>query len=239
MRKLILFLFSMFFIAGVIAEVQTLGTFKQDTCVDLIQVCGNCSYVNISSILYPNSSEYLTTDIQMTKQGIKYYYTFCNTSSLGRYIVSGHGDPDGKLTAWAYDFEITPSGFDITESQGLSSLGLIISVILIAGLFMFIGYKFSEADKTFPIGLFFLVISLLLTVYSLHLGYIYTRDIIYPISAEGVQFKIYLGVMWGLIAIIFLAMLFLILKVLKEFRERKSLVRYGEGWNPKTKSYEY
>lgn len=221
------------------SAVQTLGTFKQKECINLIQICSNCTYNNISSVLYPNSTNALGGEVAMTKNGIEYTYQFCNTSDLGQYIVNGHGDIDGVDTVWAYDFYITPSGFSFSESQGISSFALLISIILISGLFMFVSYKFLDTNKTFPIGLFFLVISLLLSVYALHLGYIYTRDIIYPISAEGVQFKVYFGVMWGLIAVIFIAMIFLILKVLKEIRERKSLIRYGEGWNPKTKQYEY
>jgi len=221
------------------AEIQSLGTFKKSSNVTLKQIGAGFTSCYVTSVLYPNSSCALCSETEMTKNGVEYSLQFDKTSELGQYIVNGYCTDGSANTVWAYNFEITPSGFDISESQGLSSLGLLISIILISALFMFLGYKFSEADKTFPIGLFFLVISLLLTVYALHLGYIYTRDILYPIAAEGVQFKVYLGVMWGLIAIIFITMLFLILKVLKEIKIRKSLVRYGEGWNPRTKQYEY
>jgi len=221
------------------AEVQTLGTFKENSEITLKQIGAGFTNCYVTSVLYPNSSCALCSETEMTKDGTEYTLSFNKTSELGQYIVNGYCTDGSANTVWAYDFYITPSGFSFSESQGLSSLGLLISIILISGLFMFVGYKFLDTDKTFPIGLFFLVVSLLLSVYALHLGYIYTRDIIYPLSAEGVQFKVYLGVMWGLIAVIFIAMLFLILKVLKEIRVRKSLVRYGEGWNPKTKQYEY
>jgi len=235
-------IFIIFLLVSVVSgEVQTLGTFKKNKEVNLIQIGVGFISCNITSILYPNSSKIGIGEVEMNKNSNYYNYTLSSnyTSTLGQYIVNGFCTNGTDDVVWSYDFEITPSGFNITESQGLSSTGLIISIILIAGLFMFVGYNFLKTDKTFPIGLFFLIISLLLNVYALHLGYIYTRDIIYPLSAEGVQFKIYFGVMWGLIAIIFIAMLYLILKILKEFRERKSLIKYGEGWNPKTKQYEY
>ena len=242
LKKAKLILVSLLILSFLIPLISaiSIGTFKRNESVELYQTCNNCTYCNITSIKYPNSSN-MFTNLVMNQQGTYYYWVLGagNTTELGTYTYCYECGNTVEKATGCIEFEVTPSGFSISESQGLSSLGILISIILIAGLFMFLGYKFSEADKTFPIGLFFLVISLLLTVYALHLGYIYTRDIIYPISAEEVQFKVYLGVMWGLIVIIFIAMLFLTLKVLKEFRERKSLIRYGEGWNPKTQQYDY
>jgi len=244
---LLLTILNMFLVAGasnnfLYTTQSNLGTFKQNTSINLVQIsdADNC---NISAILTPNGTKYVFN--VMMDRDISYGTFFSYlldknyTKDIGTYAVFGVCyDYDDEIV-WAYNFDITPSGFSISSSQGLSSLGLIVSIILIAGMFMFLGYKFSETDKTFPIGIFFLSISLLLCVYALHLGYIYTRDILYPLSAESVQFKIYLGIMWGLIAIIFISMLYLIIKILKEFKERKSLVNYGEYYNPKTKQYEY
>jgi len=229
----------LFLTAGAMAEVQTLGTFKLNSNVTLKQIGAGFTKCYVTSVVYPNSTCAICSETEMTKSGVEYSLQFSDTNELGQYIVNGYCTDGAANVVWAYDFEINPSGFNISESQGFSSLGLILSIILIAGLFMFVGYKFLDSDKTFPIGLFFLVISLLLSVYSLHIGYIYTRDILYPISAEGVQFKVYIGIMWGLIAIIFIAMLFLIIKTIKEFKVRKSMVDYGQGWNPRTKQYDY
>jgi hypothetical protein len=212
--------------------VESLGTIKYGECIELVQTCGNCSYVNISSIQYPNKSiEHI--DKAMTQIGTTYNYSFCNTEYLGQYIINTEGDGISS----PYDFEVTPTGFAISSGQSLSSLGLIISILIIATLFMFTGYKFSESDRTFAYGLFFMAVSFLLVVYSLHLGYIMTRDILYPLSGENTQFSIYNGVMWGLIAMAFLFMTFLTFKVLKELKVRKSMIKYGEGYNPDTKQY--
>jgi len=91
------------------AEVQTLGTFKQNTCVNLIQTCSNCSYSNISSVIAPNSAS-LLGQVVMTKISNVYNYSFCSTSQIGSYIVNGISDVDGSQVVWAYDFQITPSG---------------------------------------------------------------------------------------------------------------------------------
>ena len=221
------------------SSVETFGTFKQNECVELIQSCSNCTYNNITSIVYPNSSKAISGEYAMTKSGTEYNFTFCNTSAVGRYIVNGHGDLGGNDYVWAYDFEITPTGKETTTGQGFASIGIIISIVVLIFIFSFYGFKFLESDKTFPIGLFFLLICLILVVYDLYVGYIMTRDVFYSVSLEPVQFKVWLGIMWGLIGIAFLGLLSLTIKAIKEIRERKSLIKYGEGWNPKTKQYEY
>ncbi len=221
------------------AEITNLGTFKQGSCVEIKQVCASCSYINIT-ISYPNST-FAVYNQKMTKIGSgTWNYTFCNTSSLGRYDVTGEGDLEGRATGFsALYFEITPSGDKFDEGQGFSSLGLFISIIAVAFLFMYFGFKFSESEKLYPIGLFFMLVSLFLSVYCLHLGYIFTRDVLYPISSEESQFKIYIGIMWGLIGMAFIGLVFLLIKTIKEIKVRKSVVRWGEGWNPRTKQYEY
>lgn len=211
-----------------------LGTFKQNECVEIKAIL-NADWVYISTINYPNLT-IAESNIEMNKTGQTFIYEFCNTSKLGTYIYDFY---DSNEDVYVNDFEITPSGFSISDSQGMLSFGLIISIMLISGLFMFIGYKFSEKDKTFPVGLFFIVISLLLSVYTLHLGYIYSRDVLYPLGGEKTQYSVYFGIMWGLIGIIFISMLFLMIKTIKEIKERKSVQKYGEGWNTKTNQYDF
>lgn len=112
--KAYLLIFLFLLIPFVNAEVQTLGNFRQNECVNLIQLCGNCTYNNITTVRYPNSSIALSS-VQMTKIGAEYNYTFCSTPRFGEYIVSGFGDIDGSPTAWSYNFYITPNG---EEKQG-------------------------------------------------------------------------------------------------------------------------
>lgn len=92
-----------------IGVVQSLPPVKQYDCVILPQSCASCSYNNISSVSFPNSTLALG-QVQMIKDGNSYSYNFCNTSVLGRYIVSGFGDPGGSVETWAYDFEVTTTG---------------------------------------------------------------------------------------------------------------------------------
>ncbi len=144
MKKIILFLFLGIFLISLVSPVQqSLGTFKSGGCVNLIQICDNCSYNNISTILYPNSSV-VASNLTMNKDDTYYNYSFCNTSTLGNYIVNGYGDLDGVKTTWSYDFEITPSGRG-SPTSGESTIFIVslASMFLICILFFLISNSFK------------------------------------------------------------------------------------------------
>lgn len=127
---IVLIVFTSFTISSISAETQTLGTFKKDSCIELIQICSNCTYNNITYIIYPNGSK-LNINISMTKTDTFYNFTFCNTSAVGEYIVNGIGDLEGTKTAWNYDLLINDSGTDLSTSQSIIYfIALIISIIL-------------------------------------------------------------------------------------------------------------
>lgn len=238
----------LFLILGILLVLPLVfsQTYQKETVIDLTvpfevngSVASSAATCNVS-INYPNGT-YLKENASMTNRNNGDFNITLNASKI---IPFGEYEwrvfcCDGTNCAVGYGtFEVTPTGNKITSGQGFASIGLIIAIILLSGLFAFFGFKLAETEKLFPIALFFMLISLILGVYTIHLGYIYTRDILYPISTEGSQFKIYIGIIWGLLAMGFIALLFFILKTLKEFRIRKSVYKYGEGWNPKTKTYE-
>lgn len=127
----VMILFSSFS-SSVTAEIITLGTFKQGNCVNLKQICANCTFVNITSVIYPNSS-IASTNISMTKSGTDYNATFCKTNDFGEYIVNGFGDPNSLNTIFNYNFYINGIGSEINSAQSLLYFILIggIAVVLI------------------------------------------------------------------------------------------------------------
>ena len=169
-----------FFVALASAEVQHLGVFKQYDCVNLIQICGNCTYNNITSVMYPNASQALTIQKVMTKSVTEYNYTFCSTKQLGSYIVNGFGDENGIISVWSYDFEITSTGNDKDLYLPLI-LGLSAMIFLVSGIFV----------KNAFLGLFSGFLFIILGIYSMiyGLGVIqdqYTQMISYIIIGLGV-----------------------------------------------------
>lgn len=109
---------------------QSLQSQKQFNPVELPQICANCSYNNITSLISPNGTLYLE-DVVMTKQGTRYNYTFGGTGEIGKYIVNGVGDPDGTPTVWNYDFDVTASGFDSILGFHILIFGIIYGVAFV------------------------------------------------------------------------------------------------------------
>lgn len=115
-------------------DIQTVGPFKQNTCVSLPQICGNCTYNNITTVVYPNGTRQYVGSL-MTKSGSEYSYSFCKTDSVGRYIVNGEGNPNGIYTSWNYDFDVTGSG--VQDYKVSEAIILILAIIVSYGFIAF------------------------------------------------------------------------------------------------------
>jgi hypothetical protein len=138
-KQLILILCTLLFVVSFAsAEIQSLGYFQQNSCVEIIQTCGECTYVNLSSILYPNSSAAIG-NVAMTKLGTKYTYEFCDTSTMGNYIVNGYGNPNGNgnKTVFSYDFVINGSGQEVSDNQ-VTMIIISLVMLLVVCIFFFI-----------------------------------------------------------------------------------------------------
>lgn len=106
----------------------SLGTFKKDLCISLIQNCDNCTYVNVTSVLFPNGTlRYINTS--MTENANDYNYTFCDTSGLGEYTYTTCGNLDGLLTCESIKFYITPTGTSLSTGQSIIYLIFLIASI--------------------------------------------------------------------------------------------------------------
>jgi len=110
-----------------------LGTFQQDTCVEIRTIL-NQSSVNISSIGLPNNTITYLNDA-MTKNGQTFNYTFCNTNPLGTYVYD-YFDADGNV--YVNDFKITYNGDDLTE--GKATLFSILLFVLVGFWFLVLFY---------------------------------------------------------------------------------------------------
>jgi hypothetical protein len=109
----IIFIFVILSVTLITAS-DSFGTFKQNQCINLVQTCSNCTYIN-ATILYPNSTIISNND-KWTQNGNNFNYTFCNTDVNGLYQINGIGNPDGQILVFSSDFTITPSGNDGTNN---------------------------------------------------------------------------------------------------------------------------
>lgn len=121
-----------------------MGVYQKGSCVELIQLCGDCTYNNITSIIYPNVTKVIL-DEEMTKRGTEYNYTYCFPNVTGEYLVNGVGDLGGSDNVWVYVVTLTPDGEMPTTSKLLFHYGSIFILFLffsltVVGIFKFDNY---------------------------------------------------------------------------------------------------
>jgi hypothetical protein len=136
---------ALFLVSFISASQENLGIYAQGDEITLLQICGTCTYNNLTSIVYPNGSHQVL-DALMTKRGAEFTYTFTDTSQEGEYLVSGHGDLDGTDNAWAYTFEVTDSG-----KMGISIEWMLVIAMALA-LFLIIYGVSIEHHPIYTIG---------------------------------------------------------------------------------------
>jgi len=172
-KKIILMFIGLFLISLASADIN-LDSGKQGECITLQQTCDTCTWVNISSIT--RTGENSTTwnlNKDMTKFGVDYNYSFCQTNILGDYVYSVYGNKGGGSDIKSENgyFTITPTGDD--RGFGLFLVLIIASVILFVGSFQF------DLDwGVFLSGVLFILSGIYAMIYGLgNLASLYTRGI--------------------------------------------------------------
>lgn len=220
----------------------SIGTFRQNTDVELYQTCNDCLYCNITDVKIKSPEKLTLINIsqEMTARGTYYYFTLDsgNTTSIGTYEYCYNCGNLEEIAVGCIEFDINPSGITPTTAQGGLSIGILISIIFLMFFFGFLSFKFMESDKGFPIGLFFLLVSIIISIYGLYLGVVFSRDYLYS-NVANVQSRIFTGIMYGLVGMTFLGLLTLIIMAVKEIKIRKSKQEYGENYDTNTKMYKY
>lgn len=121
-------------LTSAITENAKLTPIRQGSCMPLIQYCSDCTFVNITSITYPNGTLQPLNVVAVFQGGDSYVYNnFCSTNDLGTYIYGTLGNPAGTLVQQSIEREVTANGFILSDSQSIVYL-----VFLIAALFIFL-----------------------------------------------------------------------------------------------------
>ena len=239
MKRLLTFLLLGILILNVVGATKSdLGVFKRGDPISLRQVCGDCTYNNITSVVYPNSSIILS-HVAMTKSRVEYNYTLAAryTDFLGEYIVNGVGDLGGDSTAWVYTFEVTGTGVTLTTQNSIFYIfmvGLLIFLFIIILIFIpklpagnetdeegrFMSINWLKHLK--PIFLFIewlLVLSIVYVASNLALAYLGTNLI------GTLLFRIF-GIMMGLtLPIIVIWFIWVFLNIIQDLKLKKMMER--------------
>lgn len=153
------------------SALTELGTFQQGENITIRQLCSDCTFNNITSIIYPNGTEALG-QTTMAKDGIEYTRLFNTSHTRGIYHTNGFGDPGGVDTVWAYTFEVTPNGLE--TSEGIPNLlGLIIIVLFgISFFLLLLAIKIQEPGPK----IFFLLTSFLFIFFTIMMAVNVAQD---------------------------------------------------------------
>lgn len=134
-KKFFVFMLSVLLVTTlVLAEQQTLGSFKQNQKINLVQTCDNSTYANITRVVYPNNTLIINSNNFMTKNGDNYNFTYSQSQPIGRYLVYGNCDLNGVNSNWAYDFYVESSnvlGLNLNSTIGIIMICLLYSLSIV------------------------------------------------------------------------------------------------------------
>lgn len=133
MKRLLMAFAILLMVGFVSAQQQSLPPVRQGECINLLQTCPNCTFVNITSVV--NEVTIFNISATMQKTGTFYNYTFCNTTRLDSYLVNWVADNDGERQSGAYDFFVTATGDILSTSTAILYIFII---LLSAGIFSFL-----------------------------------------------------------------------------------------------------
>jgi len=163
--------------------IDDLGRFPTGSCVDLIQLCSNCTYNNVSLLFIPPNSTSIFLNAPMTYRGGSVYnYSYCSNSQTGQYIVNGVGDIDGIPTPWSYTYHIGGS--------------LTVFLIICFCAIMLLGIAFLTGNEYlgFLAGAVFIVGGVYAMIYGISdFADDYTRMLAVVLIGIGLMFEIAVG----------------------------------------------
>lgn len=133
-KKIISFVIVSLFLMTIVFANMSLGLFSRDSNVRITRVCSDATYINLTSISYPNSS-IAVSNIEMSSTGNgEFYYEFNKTNDIGRYDVRGISDGcENNFATW---FEVTPTGRHFDNSLSAIIIASL-SIIVLIGLLSF------------------------------------------------------------------------------------------------------
>ena len=235
---LVLFLFLISF-----ASAQT---YEQGANVDLkvpFEVNGSMASIDAwcnISIQYPNST-YLKENAWMNNSGSGIFnitLTEDETDLLGDYDWVAFCCEGSECAGGQGILKITATGKEFSGSQGIVSIGILLGALGLSFLFLMLGFKLSQNSKLLPISFFFIILSLILGIYSLNLGYAFSHDILEYESLTPVASGIYISFLWLIIGITIISMVFLLFSFIKELSKVIKTRKFGEDFNPISNTYD-
>ena len=219
----LVFIVSISFVSAIETDI---GTKKLDDCIDLIQTCADCTFVNFSSYIMPNGTR-VVWEVEGFEEGVSFTYYNCSlTSQLGEWIIDGHGDVGGTDTVFSYTYDVTTTGKPTPEGMPMFQMGVLIIIFATSCFLLYLSNSMSEVGFK----IFFLVMSLVFLMATMISAYM--------ISADGnvvaATNSTILSLVYVLGAVLFIIFLFIMIRqtiqILDMFKINKGL-KMSPGYN--------
>lgn len=144
----LLLVFSLGLVSGEDEQIiKDFGISKQNFPAKLIIQCDNCTYMNITSITYPNKT-IAQSNLRTTKSGTEYNYTFTLTNLVGDYVIRYEGDLDGITTTGAGLLLVTPNGDIVDTGSGIMYLVILLFLVTFFGFMGYFGITLPWKNET-------------------------------------------------------------------------------------------
>ncbi len=185
MKKILLILILSMIVLPMFVIADSIGSYPQNTQIQLYQNCNNCTYCNITRVNNQNNAT-LVSNVEMTKDDTYYYYDLNEdkTISLGDYKYCWKCGNIVEDLAACTDFEITPGG-----RSGTANIVFVIFIIL-----MFYGLNlFGFFGKNEILTILSGMALIFLGVYLVNNGIIIYRDNL-------TNYFSYITIAWGFIS---------------------------------------
>lgn len=191
-----------------------------------------------ATIKFPNQS-YLIDNQAMTNLNNGDFQINVSINKSGVYPGKFFCQDSGQNATITPDINANPSGRGFDEGQGLVSFAILAATLTLAFIFLKVGFKLGENDTLIPIAFFFVVFALILSIYSLHLSYVFTSDILQYESLTPVTSAVYISILWSVIGLFIISMALMLIAFIKELSKISDKHRFGDGFDPLTQTYQF
>lgn len=209
-----------------------LGYFEQDECVNIITI-SNSSSITLSTV--SNNQELTIIETAMEKNGKTFNYTFCNTSETGTYNYDYY---DAEGFTFVNNFGVNPLGREFDAGQSNISLGILFGALVVAFLFLIIGLFMWVNQNNSAIGFLFFILSIFFGLYSLHLAYAYSADLLFYDSLTPLVAAIYTTMLWLMTALGLISAMLMLIAFIKELGKINETKEFGPDFDPITQTYD-
>ena len=199
--------------------------------------CSNSATCNLT-IRFLNNTYKINNQL-MNNLGNGDFTSKVNFSSLELLRYKAFCTESGENDTVTGDILITPTGRTFDEGQGTTAIGIMFGALAVSFIFLIIGFSLEKNDSTIALGFFFIFFAIILAVYSLHLGYVYSNDILQYESLVPVSSTIYSVILFSLGGLAVISGALMLIRFIVELGKMNKTKKFGEGFNPITDTYDF